>query len=158
MNEENKNGSWEFGILIAVGIIVAAVGVDLVGRLTHFLYGEWPYICIGLVLVAFFGVNVYVHSEFSNVHWGFQKGVDEKLSNYEEQLSRLKSENLNIRDEISYMRRSMDEHWKLCEKTILKAEKLLEQKSPIIKESVPSVQYLDQSVRDAVQEVVGGVI
>ena len=163
MNNENKMSGTEFGILFAVGIIAAVVGTDLAGRLLQFLYGEWPYICIGLVVIAFIGISAYVHSDFSHIQLGYQHQVDEKLEVCEARIRKLTRENENIRAEIDFIRKSVQEHWKLSEKTISKVETLLEQKSPIIMEAPvietpPEVPVLDQSVHDAVKELVGGAI
>lgn len=155
---EDKSDSLECGLLLAVGIIVIAVGTDLTGGLLSFLYGEWPYICIGLVVLAFAGIYMIVDSNFSHILFNFQKDIEKKLAVYEEKLSRLQSDRREMRDNIDFMRRSFGEHWDLCKKTIDKIDKLLEQKTPVIIEAPQPQQQVEQNVHEAIQEVVGGAI
>jgi hypothetical protein len=153
-----KTEHLEFGLLAAVGVVVVAVGVDFTGRLLHWLYGEWPYICAGLVVLLFIFVSAYVHSEFSNTHWRLQKEVESKFAEYELRLSNGKYERRLMKDDVEFLRRSFQEHWRLCEKTIKQVDKLLEQKAPIVTAAPQPVQAVEPRLHDAVQEVVGGAV
>lgn len=157
--KEKKPSHWEFGSFAAIGVVAAAVGIDASGRLLHFLYGEWPYICAGLVVVLFFAVNTWVHSEFSNERWRFEKDVEKKLVEYEAKFSNLRYEYSSLKDSVAFMRRSFEEHWKLCEKTLKQVDKLLEQKAPVVAAlPAPVPTPVEPELRDAVQEVVGGAV
>jgi len=157
MNDENnKLNPREFAMFAVIGVIAVAVGTDLTGRLLHFLYGEWPYICLGLVVLTFFGVCFYVHSDFTNIHWLFQKEVDRKLEMADRDLGSLRYENKNIRAELEFIRKNYDSLSRFCSKTFDKVDTLLEQKSPVIIETPQSRQEVEQSVHDAIQEVIGG--
>jgi hypothetical protein len=158
MNKQ-QTSHLEFGVLAAVGVIALAVGVDLTGKLLHFLYGEWPYICAGLVVVLFFAVNWWVYSEFGNEHRRFEKDVEKELAEYEAKFSSLRYENSCMKDQVAFVRRSLEEHWRLCERTIKQVDKLLEQKAPIVAALPAPVQAtVGPELHDAVQEVVGGAV
>ena len=159
MNDENnKLSAREFGMFAVIAVIATGIGTDLTGRLLHFLYGEWPYICLGLVVIAFFGVCFYVHHDFTNIHWSFQKEIESKLVMADREIGSLRHENKNIRSEIEFIRKNHQSFSRLCEKTIDKVETLLEQKSPIIIESPPPTIAIERSMHDAIQEVIGGEI
>ena len=159
MNDENnKLSAREFGMFAVIAVIATGIGTDLTGRLLHFLYGEWPYICLGLVVIAFFGVCFYVHHDFTNIHWSFQKEIESKLVMADREIGSLRHENKNIRSEIEFIRKNNQSFSRLCEKTIDKVETFLEQKTPNIHEPISNTQTYDQDVQDAIQEVVGGVV
>lgn len=156
MKNSEMSGT-EFGVLVTIGVVVIAVGTDLAGRLLYFLYGEGPYFCIGLILLAFVGVNIYVHSEFNYIQNGFEKEVEKKLTEYEQKVSNINNQNYGMNREMEVIRKSLESNFSICEKTIFKVEKLLEQKTPIraVAESAFARED-DRNVQAAVSEMVGG--
>ena len=82
-----------------------------------------------------------------------------KMGLLEEKVSQLNSKCRHHEHENATMHRLLDRQWSQCERTILKAEKLMEQKTPIVVTEVkPAQELVEPNVDEAVKELTGGAI
>ena len=125
----------------------------------HFLYGEWQYLSIGLVVLAFLLISVYVHSEFRSTQWRFHKDIEKKIACFETTLSNTSYDYRRVREEIEFLRRAIQNHWEDTSKSIKKIEENIKKSAQVIVPVPQAAQIqVEQNVHDAIQDVVGGEI
>ena len=157
MNQKNDI-QWDFGIFIVLGLLLGSAAIDLVGHLVAFLYGEYQYFMVGLLVVAFIGAVIVVATGFNSELRAFESEFEKNLAEHKRQVDRVERGEESLHEQIEFMRKSFEKHWSLCEKIINKAEELLKHKAPILIPVPEESHNAEVHVQEAIEEVVGGAL
>ena len=155
MKPKDDSEGW---LLLGLGVLVLAIGFDLIGRLFWFLYGESIYLVIGFVVAAFIAALVLVGEAHKDHGRAIRGRIDEALSEFRGQNSHIEERIKSINKGISAIRSDVEEQSKLYEKAIEQAEALLNPK-PV--EPIPAPEPTppeEEQLQEAVKEMVGGAL
>jgi hypothetical protein len=157
MSDRSSDYLWGAFAFVAA-VFVAFISFDGVGRLVVFLHGEQQYLAIGFVVFLYViaiaigrwsldGDLKYINGELDKRMIALEKSHE----TLKFQGGNRKTDYEQVRKELAFLRKLIEQQWKQNEKAIKKVDELMAQKTPVLIQS-PSPDTLQAAVVD----VVGG--